>query len=153
MENTPEVVKRASFLSENKISLSRLPENLRTSFYTNIRDTAHSHSSFVTRPSKRKHRLIPSARMDYCLRGERLRDGDAARPGFPGQVQVRPYGRVKDILVHQLCGQCPNLKIFPKFSLKINEKCRLHENNFFFFFSINILNYFLKLQHTFSNFV
>ena len=73
-------------------------------------------------------------------------------PRDPGFLGMEVVAQVKDI--HQLFGQCPNLKLFPKFSLKINENFCLDENNvFFLFFVINILNYFLKLQHTFSNFV
>ena len=81
LENTPEVVKRASFLAENKISLSRLPENLRTSFYKTsgihgpftqlIRDSAFEAKT----PSNTSRSAWSSAGMGHCRRGGGLRDG------------------------------------------------------------------------------
>ena len=109
LENTPEVVKRASFLSENKISLSRLPENLRTSFYK----TSGIHGPFtqLIRDSAFEAKTPSNTSRQNGLLSERRRTARRCMmPRDPGFLGMEVVAQVKNI--HQLCGQCPNLKIF-----------------------------------------
>ena len=109
LENTLEVVKRASFLSENKISLSRLPENLRTSFYK----TSGIHGPFtqLIRDSAFEAKTPSNTSRQNGLLSERRRTARRCMmPRDPGFLGMEVVAQVKNI--HQLCGQCPNLKIF-----------------------------------------